>query len=197
VGWAIFHWFELGTLALLCLNLRFVSSVLKALRETNRWLAFLTRVQCDETHGPRNPTEGRPNPPVDTSLTCPRVGLTGLAIHDPAGPKPSGERRRVMSPNPVPLLSPKSGRPPCPRRVSTTPASLALIVYFAQSMCQSFPLFTEARRTRQTIAKLMFPVSEALAVLPVLPIVALVPPRLRRNSRDLWDRDLNVGLPRV
>jgi hypothetical protein len=46
VGWAIFHWFELGTLALLCLNLRFVSSVLKALRETNRWLAFLTRVQC-------------------------------------------------------------------------------------------------------------------------------------------------------
>jgi hypothetical protein len=51
VGWAIFHWFELGTLALLCLNLRFVSSVLKALRETNRWLAFLTRVQCDEIQG--------------------------------------------------------------------------------------------------------------------------------------------------
>ena len=63
-------------------------------------------------------------------------------------------------------------------------------------MLQSFPLFTVARRIRQTIAKLMFPVSEALAVLPVLPIVALVPPRLRRNSRDLWDRDLNVGLPR-
>ena len=91
MGWAIFHWFELGTLALLCLNLRFVSSVLKALRETNRWLAFLTRVQCDETHGPKkNPTEGRPNPPNDTSLTCPRVGLTGLAIHDPAGPSRAG-----------------------------------------------------------------------------------------------------------
>jgi hypothetical protein len=90
----------------------------------------------------------------------------------------------------------KSGRPPSPRRASTTPASLALIVYFTKPMLQSFPLFTVARRIRQTIAQLMFPVSEALAVLPVLPIVALVPPRLRRNSRDLWDRDLNVGLPR-
>ena len=100
-----------------------------------------------------------------------------------------------MSPNPAPLLSPKSGRPPCPRRVSTTPASLALIVYFTKPMLQSFPLFTVARRIRQTIAKLMFPVSDALAVLPALPIVALVPPRLRCNSGDLWDRDLNVGLP--
>ena len=59
-------------------------------------------------------------------------------------------------------------------------------------MLQSFPLFTVARRIRQTIAKLMFPVSDALAVLPIVP---LVPPRLRGNSRDLWDRDLNVGLP--
>ena len=44
MGWVIIHWFELGTLALICLNLWFVSSVLNALRETNRWLAFLTRV---------------------------------------------------------------------------------------------------------------------------------------------------------
>jgi hypothetical protein len=100
-----------------------------------------------------------------------------------------------MIPQPGAAPSRKSGRPPCPRRVSTTPASLALIVYFTKPMLQSFPLFTVARRIRQTIAKLMFPVSEALAVLPALPIVALVPPRLRRNSRDLWDRDLNVGLP--
>ena len=46
MGWAIIHWFELGTLALLCLNLWFVSSVLNVLRETNRWLAFLTRVRA-------------------------------------------------------------------------------------------------------------------------------------------------------
>jgi hypothetical protein len=61
-GWII-HWFELGTLALLCLNLLFISSVLNVLRETNRWLAFLTRVRWDETHGPEGPTEGRPSSP--------------------------------------------------------------------------------------------------------------------------------------
>jgi len=48
VSWAIIHWFELGTLVLLCLNLWFVSSVLGTLRETNRWLAFLARVRWDE-----------------------------------------------------------------------------------------------------------------------------------------------------
>ena len=89
----------------------------------------------------------------------------------------------------------KSGRPPSPRRASTTPASLALIVYFTKPMLQSFPLFTVARRIRQTIAQLMFPVSEALAVLPVLPIVALIPPRLRGHPGNLWDWNLNVGLP--
>jgi len=35
-SWVILHWFELGTLVLLCLNLWFVSAVLSALRETNR-----------------------------------------------------------------------------------------------------------------------------------------------------------------
>jgi hypothetical protein len=63
LGWAIIHWFELGTLVLLCLNLWFVSSVLNALRETNRWLVFLTRVRWDETNGPDGQTEGRPNLP--------------------------------------------------------------------------------------------------------------------------------------
>jgi hypothetical protein len=38
-------------------------------------------------------------------------------------------------------------------------------------MLQSFPVFTVARRIRQTIAKLMFPVSEPLAVLPILALV--------------------------
>jgi len=49
--WAILHWFELGTLVLLCLNLWFVSGVLSALRETNRWIAFLSRVQWEQTQG--------------------------------------------------------------------------------------------------------------------------------------------------
>jgi hypothetical protein len=58
VGWVIVHWFELGTLVLLCLNLWFVCSVLNTLRETNRWLAFLTRVRWDETDGGERPNEG-------------------------------------------------------------------------------------------------------------------------------------------
>jgi len=49
-NWMILHWFELGTLVLLCLNLWFVSAVLNALRETNRWIAFLSRVQWEQTH---------------------------------------------------------------------------------------------------------------------------------------------------
>jgi hypothetical protein len=49
--WVILHWFELGTLILLCLNLWFVSTVLNALRETNRWIAFLSRVQWEQTQG--------------------------------------------------------------------------------------------------------------------------------------------------
>ena len=53
--WVVIHWFELGTLLLLCLNLWFVFKVLNALRETNRWLVFLSRIRWDETHGPQNP----------------------------------------------------------------------------------------------------------------------------------------------
>ena len=56
-AWVIIHWFELGTLVLLCLNLWFVSSVLKALRETNRWLVFLSRVEWDRTRVPEAPNE--------------------------------------------------------------------------------------------------------------------------------------------
>jgi len=50
-AWVILHWFELGTLLLLCLNLWFVSAVLNALRETNRWIGFLSRVQWEQTQG--------------------------------------------------------------------------------------------------------------------------------------------------
>ena len=63
MGWVMIHWFELATLALLCLNLWFVSSVLNALRETNHWLVFLMRIRWGEIHGPENPSEGRPNFP--------------------------------------------------------------------------------------------------------------------------------------
>jgi len=49
-AWVILHWFELGTLVLLCLNLWFVSSVLNALRETNRWIGLLSRIQWEQTH---------------------------------------------------------------------------------------------------------------------------------------------------
>ena len=49
-AWVIIHWFERGTLVLLCLNLWFVSSVLSALRETNRWIGFLSRIQWEQTH---------------------------------------------------------------------------------------------------------------------------------------------------
>jgi hypothetical protein len=63
VGWVIIHWFELGTLTLLCLNLWFVSSVWHALRDTNRWLAFLTRIRWDETDTPEGPNAGGAVPP--------------------------------------------------------------------------------------------------------------------------------------
>jgi hypothetical protein len=54
IGWIIIHWFELSTLALLCLNLWFVTSVVNALRETNRWLSFLSSIQWDQTQRPEN-----------------------------------------------------------------------------------------------------------------------------------------------
>jgi len=52
--WLIMHWFELGTLALLSLNLWFISTVLNALRETNRWLTFLSHLQWDHTQPPES-----------------------------------------------------------------------------------------------------------------------------------------------
>lgn len=55
--WIIIHWFELSTLVLLCLNLWFVFSVVNALRETNRWLSFLSSIQWDQTHTADRPNE--------------------------------------------------------------------------------------------------------------------------------------------
>jgi hypothetical protein len=51
-SWVTMHWFELGTLVLLCLNLWFVFVVLNALRETNRWIVFLSRIQWEQTREP-------------------------------------------------------------------------------------------------------------------------------------------------
>jgi hypothetical protein len=60
VRWAIIHWFELGTLALLCLNLWFVSTVLNALRETNRGAA--SRVPPTRRRSfPEGPSLGAPH----------------------------------------------------------------------------------------------------------------------------------------
>jgi len=42
VHWMVIHWFELSTLGLLILNLWFVYSVLEVMRQTNRWLNFLS-----------------------------------------------------------------------------------------------------------------------------------------------------------
>ena len=53
-AWVVLHWFELITLALLILNLWFVSSVLSVLRETNRWLTLLSRVEWDRMQGPES-----------------------------------------------------------------------------------------------------------------------------------------------
>jgi hypothetical protein len=55
LSWIIIHWFELSTLMLLFLNLWFVSAALATLRETNRWLAFLSSVQWEQTINPRTP----------------------------------------------------------------------------------------------------------------------------------------------
>jgi hypothetical protein len=43
---------------LLFLNLWFVSAALATLRETNRWLAFLSSVQWEQTNNPKAPNSG-------------------------------------------------------------------------------------------------------------------------------------------
>jgi hypothetical protein len=53
MDWILIHWFELSTLILLCLNLWFVTAVLSTLRETNRWLSFLSNVEWEQTRNRR------------------------------------------------------------------------------------------------------------------------------------------------
>ena len=70
--WVVIHWFELGTLVLLSLNLWFVVSVLKVLQHTSRWLEFLS-VQWDQL--------SRSNRADDTE----GESQTGNHENDPAG----------------------------------------------------------------------------------------------------------------
>ena len=55
--WIIIHWFELATLTLLCLNLWFVSAVLRVLREVNHWLTFFTH-WFEEAQGTQKKHDG-------------------------------------------------------------------------------------------------------------------------------------------
>jgi hypothetical protein len=82
------------------------------------------------------------------------------------------------------------------RPISAPAALLALIMYLPKPVLQACSILTVARRSGQTIAKLVFSVPEPLAMLPSLALVVLVPPRLRGDPRDLRNWNLNVGLPR-
>ena len=74
-----------------------------------------------------------------------------------------------------------------------TPAPLTLVTNFAKLTLQSSSLLTIGWRIGQTIANIVFSVSEALAVLA---IVAPFLPALRVHSGYPRERNLNVGLPR-
>jgi hypothetical protein len=67
-------------------------------------------------------------------------------------------------------------------------------MHFAKPMLQSLPLFTVGWHVGQSLANVVFPVPEPLAVLPSLPIVARLLPGLGAKSGYHGDRDLNVGL---
>ena len=56
--WIILHWFELSCLLLLCLNLWFIFTALNVLRETNRWLAILSRAWAAQARDPDGSGDG-------------------------------------------------------------------------------------------------------------------------------------------
>src|ERR1700759_2414274 len=70
------------------------------------------------------------------------------------------------------------------RHHTSAPAALlALIMYLLKPVLEACSIL--AMRIGQTIAKLLFSIPKPLAMLPLLPPVVLVSPRLRRNARDL------------
>ena len=76
---------------------------------------------------------------------------------------------------------------------SAIPAPFALVTHFAKLTLQSSSLLTIRWRVGQTIAKIVFSVSGALAVLA---IIAPLLPALRADSGYPRNRNLNRGLPR-
>ena len=64
--WVVIHWFELNTLVLLGLNLWFVVSVLEVLRQTSRWLDFLS-VRWDQFAGLDRTKNAHPDSALDRS----------------------------------------------------------------------------------------------------------------------------------
>jgi hypothetical protein len=69
-------------------------------------------------------------------------------------------------------------------------------MHLAKTIFQSPPLLTVGRCIGQTLADLMFLVSQVLAMVPPLSIVIPSLPALRANSGYPRYRDLYVGLPR-
>jgi hypothetical protein len=73
---------------------------------------------------------------------------------------------------------------------------MTLVTHFGKLILQSSLLLTIRirRRVGQTIADVVFPVSEALAMLPPVPTGVLS--LLRADTGYPWDGNLNVGLRR-
>src|SRR5215471_4007271 len=67
-------------------------------------------------------------------------------------------------------------------------------MHFAKPMLQSLPLFAVGWHVGQSLANVVFSVPEPLAVLPALPIIARLLPRLRAKSGYHGYRHLNIGL---
>ena len=74
---------------------------------------------------------------------------------------------------------------------SAIPTPLTLVMDLAKPILHPSSLFARAC-VGQAVAKVMFSVPKALAMLP---IVAPVAPALRTSSGYARDRNLNVGLP--
>jgi len=78
---------------------------------------------------------------------------------------------------------------------SAVPAPLTLVMHLAKAIFEPPTLLTIRRRVGQTIADLVFQVSQVLAMLPALPIVVPFPVLWAHPGHPRY-RDLRVRLPR-